>query len=229
MNSTKKTARLIGILSLFAVFTFAISFSWSAAIIGSGTMQEKLLHIQQQLGSFRIVILLEVLALAAGFVIAALFYNLLKPINATKATVALVLNMGAPMLFAVGLLLGYFPVTMLGKMMTTATAGDLQHYETIAKISFNFKGWSHGIALIFGSIGSLLNYYLLFQTKYIPRVLAFAGMLVPMLVTCGAVLIILLSKSYFVFFTSNFFFQISIGLWLSIKSIKIPEQGFVTA
>lgn len=229
MNSERKIARLIGILSLFAVFTFAVSFSWSGSIIGTGSMQNKLLHIQQQLGAFRVTILLEVLALAAGFAIAALFYHLLKRVNAPIATVALVLNMGAPMLFAVGLLLGYFPVAALGKMMTTSTAGDFQHYETLAKISFNFKGWSHGIALIFGSLGSLLNYSLLFRAKYIPRVLAFAGMLVPMLVICGAVLIILLSKSYLIFFTSNFFFQISIGLWLSIKRIKIPEQGFITA
>lgn len=229
MNSDKSIARLVGVLSLLAVLSFAVSFSWSSSIIGSGSIVDKLNHIYLNVGQFRMVIFLEVIALVAGLTITALLYTILKKVNQAMATTALVLSIGGSLLFAVGLLLSFFPVTLFGKELAANPNADTAYYETLTRLAFNLKGWSHGIALMFGAIASVLNYLMFFQAKYIPRALSVAGILVPLSVCTGAALIILLGKSYMTFFMPNLFFQLSIGFWLAIKGVKTPEETKVFA
>lgn len=80
------------------------------------------------------------------------------------------------------------------------------------------------ILMIFISLGTIVFFYLFFKFRCIPRILALFGIVSFSLFLIGSFVGILTAKNALMFFAGpGILFEITIGLWLLIKGVKIPE------
>jgi hypothetical protein len=80
--------------------------------------------------------------------------------------------------------------------------------------------------MVFFTLGGTLFYYLLFKSRYVPRVLSLFGLIVAPLALIGTVVELFGYAVPLLVFIPNLPFELALGLWLVIKGARDgSEQG----
>ncbi len=173
MNSNKKAARIVGVLFITATVAGFASAVFLAPILEAPDDLAKVFANENQV---LIGALLIFIMGAAGASIAIPMYPILKRHNAGMALGAVGFRIIEGGLFMVGVIYLLLLVA-LSQEFAKAGAPDASYFQTSGVLmvgGLNFSLLAGGLAF---SLGALMYYYLLYQSKLIPRWLSGWGLI----------------------------------------------------
>ena len=223
-------ARIPRCLGAAFVFQFATSLAagmLSASIL-AGSITEVLPNISSSLGQMRMTIVLELLTSVGIIVMTSLLYVVLRDQIRAVALVALGLWMAEAVMLAVKTLGLYGLLAVSAEYVDAGTpAAAAYYYEPVGTLSLGISQHAGDIGMLFFCLGGLLWYYLLFQSRIVPRLLSLWGLVAVPLVLVATVLLIWdhsLDPSI-ALYALYVPFELVLGLWLLIKGATVaPTQ-----
>ena len=177
-------------------------------------------------GLVRLGIVVDILIFVSDVVIAWAFYELLEPVDGGLARLGAFLRIADASVLAAVTLNGLVSVRLLSGV-DYLQGLDRPQLESLARLFISVRGTGLYIGFVFLGAGSTLFAYLLFKSRYVPRVLSGWGMFASPLLAVGA-LATLLSP----WFAANlsmpsmapmFFYEVPLGLWFLIKGVRAPH------
>jgi hypothetical protein len=205
------TARLAGFLYLFtnATAIFAFYVRTHAIVRGDAVQTAKNIAATEQL--FRLGIVSELIAVAGVVLLVIALYVVLKPINANLA-----------------LLAAFWRLVENAVLAYAATnefaALRLVHDPNLAYKFLGIYGDAFRIGFFFLGIGSAIFSYLWLRSRYIPRVIAWWGILASSLMALAELSIIafpsLASKIGMAYMMPMGVYEFGLGFWLLIKGAR---------
>ena len=219
MNSNRKTARIVGALFLIAMVT---------SLVGAGLLEsilsdpDFLTNVSENETQVRLGVLLELINGIAVVCIAVMMFPIFK-----KYSEALALGYVSfriiEAVIVIGAVIGPLTVIALSQEYLTAGASDASSFQTIGTSFIAVRSHLVGQMLgIFFSLGALLFYYLLYQSKLVPRFISVWGLIAVVLVfTWNLLELIGLSISVGIIFGLPIILnEIFLGIWLIAKGFN---------
>jgi len=176
MNSNRKTAIIVGALFITATVAGVFGGMLSRAFTGPSNAPDYLSNIfanenQLIIGSLFIIIM--------GFAAAGIgitMYPVLK-----KQSEALALGFAAfriieGVLFSVSVV-GILSILTLSQEFVKAGVPDASHFQTLGILLKDGQYWAYHVGTISFGLAALIFYYLLYQSKLIPRFLSVWGLI----------------------------------------------------
>jgi hypothetical protein len=230
MNTEELAPRLLGSAFLLVAVVSLSSGLLLMSVVGSGSISDLLVNISHHLTLMRISILGELVTSSGIVVLAGLLYIVLHKQNKIIALVALGWWLAEAIFLAISQIgaLALLPVSL-----NFVQAGAPVHafYQTLGAFLYNGV-YNQGITIHmwFYCIGGLLWYSLFYTSKYIPRLISLWGLLAVSVGLIGIVLQVLgYAVPIFVYLPIGLF-EVTIGVWLLIRSIKEqPQERYAPA
>jgi hypothetical protein len=152
---------------------------------------------------------------------AVLFYILLRPANRNVALLALVFSLIGCTIKTISRLFYIAPLLVLGSpaYLTTFSAEQLQ---SLALLLINVNHQAAGIALAFFGVSTFLNGYLIFRSRFLPRILG----VISMLAGLGWLTFLYpsLGNQLFMYvLLLGLIGSVSLILWLLIKGVNVEK------
>lgn len=227
MNTYRKTAIIVGASFLIAMVTYLVGASMIDAFISS---PDYLHQVSANESTVIIGVLLELVNVVAVISIAAGMFPVLKNQNE-----ALALGYAAFRIIEAAILVVAVvsPLLLIGLSQAYISGGAVEtsNFQTIGALLFSARTHLSGLLLtIFFSLGALILYYLLFQTKLVPRWLSAWGFIAAILV-----LIWNLLETFGISFNIGIIFglpiilnEIVLGIWLIVKGFDSNSVASLT-
>jgi hypothetical protein len=217
--SQQSWARVAG-LALLAIIIFGLAGTLVQNVDDAAALQDHFANERR----YRIGLALEFLMLNSDILLAVALYGLLRPIDGPLAL------LGTLWRFANALVLGVGVVAALTAWNLAASPQDFASLrpDQVPDVAVQFlrmHGAASLIGLAFWSMGAAVHSYLLWVSKYIPRVLSGSYFVVAaMILLCCFVCMISPSVEavidpWFVF--PDIPVELAVALWLSIKGARI--------
>ena len=232
MNTSKKTARMAGILYLayFAAFIFAdngVHYTAVGPIDGAAIAR----NIVASEWLFRIGFVSFVLAAVFFLLSAWALYVLLRPVNKDLALLFLLLNLGGVAVKCISLL-SEFAALLLLSGADYLRVFQTDHLQALATLFLNLYKNGFMISQIFFGTWLLPLGYLVYKSGFLPRIL---GIL--LVIDCFAILIwffqFFLFPGYEVISTlclaESFIAEASLCLWLVVKGVRDQKPALTEA
>lgn len=213
----KSVARPLGGAFLFVLVGSALSTSLLESAVGSGGISEILVSVSGHVVLMRAAVLVG-LATSVGIVaLAALLYVALREQNRILALIALGWWWAEAITLAVSKV-GALALVPLSQEFTGAGAPEASHFQLLG--GFLHDGvLQHGdnIHMLFYSVGAVLWFYLLYRSRYVPRALSTAGLIIETVGLVGSVLLFCVANVNMWFFYPIAALELAIGLVLVIR------------
>ena len=225
----RRLAKVAGFMFLFSLIVPLLNWTFVLSkFVVAGNSIATSNNIMANEFQFRLGITIE-LFMAVGLIVLALaLYTILKPINRTLALFALLLKSVEATLVASIVLVSLIALQLLSgdTYLTTLPPEQLQ-----APVGFIFNQHTalYAIPMVFLGLDMMVFSYLFFKSKYIPRILANFGILSFALIFIHALMFMLVPKyatmpiSQIIFYVPSGLFEITIGVWLLSKGLKIEQ------
>jgi hypothetical protein len=222
MNSVTKTSRILGIAFLLQFFTSFISnvfilpqATGLSAMSVPGNFAENLVHIADNIWLLRLSILLDMFTALGVIFLGAMLFVTLRKENEKIALTALGFYILEGALLAASKLDTFLLLRLSQEYAAAAQPANLllmaqMSYETMLFIG----GTLHTLAFC---LGATLFYYLLDQSRLVPRALSLWGLITVLPILFGTVLAILGYEIPFIFYVPYVPFELVIGLWILVK------------
>ena len=222
-------ARIAGFIYLFAMAMGIFSQSFVLEkIVVSGNAAATAGNILAFEGLYRLGIAVDVVTFVSDVVIAWAFYELLKSVDSSLALLGAFLRIADAAILAVVTLNGLVTLRLLTDVgyVHAFEPGQLQG---LARLYLSARGLGFYIGFVFLGLGSAVFAYLLFRSRYVPRVLPAWGMFSSLLLALGSLAVLL-----FPWFAANvsiaymipmFFYEVPLGLWFLIKGVRTTTVG----
>jgi Domain of unknown function (DUF4386) len=206
-----------GVLGIF-VFQRGIIVSADAA----ATARNLLAHER----SFRVGIACGIVMLNCDIVLALALYALLKPVNATLALLGAFWRVANAILLGVGVSATLVALRLLGGGAPCLVSFKADQLHALAMLFLGIPSATSTMGLLFFCLGAATHSYLLFQSRYIPRILSAAYLVVALQLLAGCfALIIFPSVARWMglgYIAPDFIVELSVALWLAFKGAAIP-------
>ena len=220
MNSNNNIPKLLG-AAFFSVAVLSMAQMYlSLFSLLSGNISDSFINISNNLTQMRISILLALFTSVAIIVLAVLLFIILHKQNKIIALVALGWWLAEAIILAVSKI-GNFALIPLSLEYVKAGAPDSSNFQILGTLFFGVDRWGDTIHMLFFCLGGILWYYLFYRSKYIPGVLAVWGILAVSLALIGTLLVIFDFEPSIILSIPNGLFELTIGLWLMLKGIKL--------
>jgi hypothetical protein len=233
--SQRQAARVAGFMYLLCLTSGLIAeFCVRSYVLVFGDLARTASNIVASERLYRVGVACDLITFAGTVVLVVALYELLCPVNRSLALLATFWRLVECAILS-GTALASFVVVLL-------LNGDEQYRQAFATdqlqalVSLSIAGHRAGFRFggIFFGLGSALSSYLLFKSKYVPRLLAAWGLFASLLVLFFMFGFILFPPFLAAgrLWTSNalvIVFQATMGLWLLIKGIRLPEAAKVGA
>lgn len=222
----RTAARVAGFMYLFlgALAAFA-EFHVRSGILVPADMSQTAHNLLTSERLFRIGLAIDLVGGACNAILAVAFYTMLKPISLSLSLLAAFWRLGEAVILGHMSLNGMTVLNVLSHPVLAAafSPGQLQ---AIASLYIDAQGDEFGIGLVFYSLGSTLFCYLLLKSRYIPKVLAWWGLLSSLVALLSTLAIIVVPNAAGIApgcYAPVGIFEIVAGLWLLIVGISIPR------
>jgi hypothetical protein len=231
-RSKRKTVIVAGFMFLFSFLVPLLNWVF---VTSKFIVAEKVMDTAHNILSnevlFRIGIVNELITSVVAVILALALYVLLKPVNKNLALLALLLKLTEAILLAV-IALSDFIALLILKGQAALALSEPERMLALVGLFFNMRISVSSIPMVFLGLNLMLFLYLLFQSKYVPGILAGFGILSYALIFIYA-LLTMLSPNYAaimliqsICWAPSCIFEVVIGLWLLLKGIK--DQSTVT-
>ncbi len=229
--SQRKAAKVAGLIFLFIVIGWTLNWTLvDSKLIVAGNATATVNNIMANELLFRIGITNQLIFSISGVVLALALYIILKPVNKNLALLALFLKLTEAILGAVIALCSFIALLILkGQALTVFEPEQIQ---TLVGLFLNGRISISAIPMVFLGINLMVFFYLLFKSKYVPRILAGFGILSYALIFIYALITLLLPNYAAILIIQIFcwvpsiLFELVIGLWLLFKGVNV-QQGDV--
>jgi len=205
MNTSRKTALIVGVLFLTAMV---------ASLLGGGLVEsilsapDYLMAVSENETQVIIGVLLELINGIAVLGIGVLMFPILKKHNEALALGYLGFRI-IESVFCSVIVISPLSLITLSQEYSKAGASDASYFQTVGTLSIAERASVVGLLIpVFFSLGALLFYYLLYQSKLLPRFISVWGLI-------GVALILALN----LLSTLGLEVGISIGLILALPII----------
>jgi hypothetical protein len=231
-DSQRSAARVVGVAYLFAmvVSIFAEAYVGGRLIVPSdaaATARNIIAHERL----FRFGIASSLIIVASDVTLIAALYVVLKRVNEHLALFAAFLRLMGTAIYAVATL-NYIDVLRLVSGVGYLQALSTEQLQALARMSISSYSAGLGVAFVYLGLGSTVFGYLWVRSRYVPRALAFLGVVAPFLLAAGAFTFILLPTLWAVIFPGYmvplFFFEVGMGLWLLVNGLRDPRLPSLT-
>ena len=225
MNLNKKTARIVDVLFLIVTITFGLTNQVLLGPIIFGP--DFLTNISANTTQVIISMLLELIGSALAVGIAVMLFPILKDHSKNIAFWYL----GFEIIdFTINAVSGISVLSLLTLSQEYVKAGspDSSYFQILGILSHAKHWWTHLIGLLVSCFGPLMFYYLLYQSKLIPRFLSVWGLIgLPLSLT--AILLAIFDQGIvMILFLPMGLNQLFLAIWLIVKgfnsSIIVPSQ-----
>jgi hypothetical protein len=224
--SQRVSARIAGASLLLIILTSVLSNNLVVAGDAAATARNILAHERQ----FRISLAGETVMFNADVVLALALYTLLKPVNGTLALLGAFWRIANATVLAVGIIVSLVALDLLGDAHYLA-AFKTEQTQALARQLLEVHGAAMLVGLIFFGFGAAVHSYLLWKSRYIPRILSGSYLAVAVLiVACCFAIIVFPSLDAIIdpwFIVPDFVVELLVALWLTIKGANIPRAAAV--
>jgi hypothetical protein len=178
---------------------------------------------------FRVGLAGELLMLNADIVLALAFYMLLKPVGAGLALLGAFWRLTNAFLIAGGVIAGVVASDVLADPHVSAalTTFSAAQRPPLVLLFLDLHVTAMVIGLLPFSLGAAAHSWLLWRSRYIPRVLSGAYLLAVTVLFAGALTILLLPHLDAtidpLFIVPDFVVELVVALWLIIRAVRISD------
>ncbi len=173
MNSNRKTAIIVGVLFITATVAGVLS------VVFSGPILEEPLNLINVSANENQVITAGLLMLIMGFAVAGIgimMYPIFKKHNEALALGFAGFRIIEGVLFIVSVV-SLLSLLTLSQEFVKAGAPDASHFQTLGTLLQGENYWAYHMGTISFGLAALIFYYLLYQSKLIPRWLSVWGLI----------------------------------------------------
>jgi len=219
-------ARVVGAIYLAAMALSMFTQVYvPVQIIVSGDVAATARNLVTSEGLFRAGIVIDILIFVSDVVIAWAFYELLKPVDDGLARLGAFLRVADAAILAAVTLNGWVSVRLLSGADYLQAIGP-QQLQGLARLFMGMRSTGLSIGFVFLGAGSTVFAYLLFKSRYVPRVLAGWGMFASPLLALGSLATLLYpwfaGKPSMASMAPMFFYEVPLGLWFLVKGVEVP-------
>jgi hypothetical protein len=227
MNSVKNGSRILGIAFLLQFVSSVISgLVLKDALIAPGDIVETMANIADKPWLMKTFILTDMVTSVGVIFLGVMLYVTLKKVNEAVALVGLGFYILEAALLAASRLSAFRLLRVSEGYVAAGKPAYMQTMGSLAAESMEFVGLSLHV-LVFG-LGAILFYYLLYQSRLIPRALSLWGLItvIPVFLATAAAIFgyELPAVSYLLYFP----FEFVVGIWILFKGLSIQQEASVT-
>ena len=223
--NTKLAARWAGafyfLIIAGAILTMILVDS---SLIVNGDTEATVSNIRSKEGLYRIGIVADTIMYFQVVLLAVFLYFVLRTVNKDLAFLALLLRFAEGILGAAATLVAGVAPLLLLRLESGFEPGQL---NGLIQFFLNLESCGINFVLIFMGAGAIIYFYLFFKSRLIPRGLAIWGLITYFIMFFLGFVNILFPNIpetvSFILFTPGAIFELFIGLWLLIKSVKTEE------
>jgi hypothetical protein len=170
----------------------------------------------------------SVVTFVTDVVIAWAFYELLKTVDRSLALLGALLRVADGAILAVTTFAGLITLRLLSGAAYLHSI-PVDQLESLARVATSARGLAFYVGFVFLGLGSTIFAYLLFKSRYVPRILAGWGIFASILLAGGSLGVIL--SSWFAdhlsmaFMVPMFFYEVPLGVWLLTKGVRLPPAA----
>lgn len=226
-------ARIAGFVYLLLIVLFMGGQFLISHVVGDGDLPQRLGRIATGQLPYRIGLVLQVLASVFTVLLAAALHEVLRPVNAGIARLALYFRLGEAF-SGLGMASAFAVLSLQGKPEYLHAFG-LTSMQAILDLARSADFASFNITTLFFSFGSSLFFYLFLQTRYIPRALSALGLFASIVVLPTSIANLLWPEHAALFqfgWAPIFLAEITTGLWLLVRGVRVeplPASDAVAA
>ena len=222
MNTNRKTAIIVGVLYIIGTVAGILSVVFSTPILNGPDFLSKVSANENQFIIAALFVLLMGLALA---LVPVMLFPILKKQNEALALGYTVFRGALETVTYIALVISWFLLLILSQEYIAAGAPDASYFQTLGALLQKGHDLISIIVIIVFSLGALMLYYLLYQSKLIPRWISVWGFIAITLHLATGFLIIfqLMSPFSTIDLVMNFpiFLQeMVMAVWLIVKGFN---------
>jgi Domain of unknown function (DUF4386) len=222
----RAAAKVAGFMYLFlgALAAFA-EFYVRSGILVHADAAETAHHILTSERLFRIGVAIDLIGGACNAVLAVAFYTMLKRVSSSLALLAAFWRLGEAVILGHMSLNGMMVLTILHHPALSQAFFPRQ-LHALASLYIDTQGDEFNIGLVYYSLGSTLFCYLLQKSQYVPKFLAWWGLVSSFVALISTLAIIVFPGAGDVApmcYVPVGVFEIVTGFWLLIAGIRIPR------
>ncbi len=219
MNSNRKTAIIVGVLFIIATLAGVLSGVISGPILDA---PDDLLNVSANENP---IIIAGLFMLIMGFAVAGIgivMYPILKKHNEALALGYVGFRLIEGVLFIV-YVVGLLSLLTLSQEFVKAGAPDASHFQTLGTLLQEESYWAYHMGTISFGLAAPMFYYLLYQSKLIPRFLSVWGLIgvLPWLAVSLLIMFGSLTESLEIFFYLPIAVnEMVLAVWLIVKGFN---------
>ena len=229
MNTTKesphgtnrKTAAVVGVLYIIGTVAGILSVVFSTPILDGPDFLIKVSANENQFVIAALFVLLMGLALA---MVPVMMFSILKEHNQALALGYVVFRGALETVTYIAMVITWLFLLIVGREYVAAGASDASYFQTLGSLLKEGNEPIAQIVLIVFSLGALMLYYLLYQSKLIPRWISGWGFFAILLNLATGFLILFHLQSPFS--TINMIMNFPIFLQEMVMAVWLIVKGF---
>jgi hypothetical protein len=227
----RRWARVVGFSYLFALLPAIFAEFYVSGKLVSGDAIATAQNIIAHERLFRLGIASNLLVFAADVLLIAALYIVLERVNRRLALLATFFRLIETTILIVATLNDFYVLRLLsGASYLTIVGPDA--LAALARVSIGAHGSAYGVGLLLFGFGSSVFCYLWLRSGYIPKVLAVWGLVASAWIgICAFVFVVFpeLQRVITIGYYGGpiFLFELIIGSWLVIKSVRLCTTGIM--
>jgi hypothetical protein len=225
MNPNQKAAKIVGILFLLSAITGILGIILNGLPLSFADSPKLLYTVFENSSNINISILCDVITNTFSVSLAVLLFSVIQKLNQRIA------------LWYWGFSLIAFTVMVIGNISLISLLSlsheyvkpglhDSGYFQTFAILRQDEYFGTHFMGLIVDSLGALPFYYLLYQSKLIPRFLSAWGLIAATLVLVTTWLQVFGQDVSLLLYLPNGLFILFLGIWLIVKGFNFSAVVF---
>lgn len=230
MNSVTKTSRMLGTAFLFQFVTSFVSNVFilprAIGLSASNTSDmtaDNLVHIANNVLLIRTTILLDMFTALGVIFLGVMLFQMLRKENERMALTALGFYILEGALLAASKLDTFSLLRISQQYAAVEQPATLLLMAQVVYESMGFVGGTlHSLAF---SLGAVLFYYLLDQSRLLPRALSLWGLITVLPFLLGTPLAILGYELPFILYVPYVPFEFVVGIWVLVKGVDTQQQA----
>lgn len=215
MNA-KNAARIVGVLFIIGTVSGVLSLVFGGPIIDDPDYLTKASENENQFILGALMVLTMGLALA---MVPAVMFPIAKKHNKALAVGYVIFRGALETVTYFGTVISWLVLVPLSKEYVKAGAAEAPHFQTLGKVLVEVADASDHTSAIVFSLGALMFYYLLYQSKLIPRWLSGWGFVGAVLVF-GVGLLIMFGVDWGFLWALLALQEMVMAVWLIVKGFN---------
>ncbi len=220
MDSNKKTAIIVGVLFIIGTLTGILSVVLLGPILDAPDYLLQFSANKTQVITGALLVIIMGVALA---MVPVMLFPILKKQNKALALGYVVFRALEAVTF-ITIVISWLLLITLSREFVKAGAPDASYFQTFGTLLLEADDWINPISTIVFILGALMFYYLLYQSKLIPRFISVWGLIaaVPYLAAGLLLMFILISPSS----TTQFVLMGPLALQEMVLAVWLIFKGF---